>query len=86
MWQLRQQEEETVGIMTQQEAINVLDEFRKAFGALDRTRAMQAFNTLMTGKAMTNADNLAWQFQSALNVLKTIFDSMDNKGIPFPLN
>lgn len=73
--------------MTEQEAINVLDGFRKAFTALDRTKAMQAFNALMmTSKVVTSAHNLARDFGSALVTLKTVFDAMDKKGVRFPSN
>jgi hypothetical protein len=73
--------------MTEQEAINVLDGFRKAFRALDRTKAMRAFNALLiTGKVVTTADNLAREFGSALATLRTVFDAMDNKGFRFPSN
>jgi hypothetical protein len=73
--------------MTTQEAVNVLDEFRKEFRALGQTQAMQAFNALMiTGGVVTTAHNLARDFSSALATLKSVFDAMEQKGIQFPSN
>jgi hypothetical protein len=73
--------------MTEQEAINVLAGFRKAFRALNPTEAVQAFNALMnTGAVVTTAFNLASDFGSALATLKSVFDRMDDKGIRFPSN
>ena len=73
--------------MTEQEAIDVLDAFRKAFKALDRGKAVQAFNALLNNTpVMTTAFNLAGEFGSALATIATVFDRMDNKGIRFPSN
>jgi hypothetical protein len=71
--------------MTEQEAINVLSGFRKAFRALDQAKAMQAFNALMnTGGAVTSAFNLGLEFSGTLANLRNVFDAMDNEGIRFP--
>lgn len=73
--------------MTEQEAVDILSGFRKAFRALNQMEAMQAFNTLMnTSGVVTTNFNLAGDFASALATLKTVFDKMDNKGIRFPSN
>jgi hypothetical protein len=73
--------------MTEQEAINVLGGLRKAFRALDQSKAMQAFNALMnTGGVVTTAFNLGGDFSGALATLRSVFDAMDNKGIRFPSN
>jgi len=73
--------------MTEQEAINILDGFRKAFRALNQTEAMRAFNTLMnSGGAVTTAFNLCVYFSHALASLRSVFDAIENKGIRFPSN
>jgi hypothetical protein len=73
--------------MTDEEAINALDGFRKAFKTLGPTRAIQAYNTLMTNtRAMTTAFNLGSEFSRALTVIRSVFDAMENKGIRFPSN
>ena len=73
--------------MTKQEAIHVLDGFRKAFRTLDPTKAMQAFNALMnTDGVVTTNFNLAGDFSHALATLGSVFDAMDRKGIQFPSN
>lgn len=73
--------------MTKQEAIDVLNGFRKAFRTLDQMKAMQAFNALMNadGRVTTNF-NLAGDFSHALATLKSVFDAMERKGIGFPSN
>jgi hypothetical protein len=74
-------------VMTEQEAINVLDGFRKAFRALNPIEAMGAYNALMnSGGTMTTAFNLGRDFSHALATLKSVFDTMENKGIRFPSN
>jgi hypothetical protein len=73
--------------MTKQEAINVLDGFRKASRTLDPTKAMQAFNALMnTDGAVTTSFNLAGDFSHALVTLRSVFNAMERKGIQFPSN
>jgi hypothetical protein len=68
--------------MTQQEAINVLDGFRKAFRTLDAMKAQQAVNTLLNpGPVVTTGFIRAGEFSSALNTLRTIFGEMDRKGV-----
>lgn len=74
-------------MMTEKEAVGVLDGLRKASRALDPTRAMQAFNALAnSGRVMTSASNLGVDFSRALTALRTVFDAMENKGIRFPSN
>jgi hypothetical protein len=74
-------------VMTKQEAINVLDGFRKASRTLDPTKAMQAFNALMNADgAVTTSFNLAGDFSHALATLRSVFDAMERKGIQFPSN
>jgi len=73
--------------MTTQEAMDTLAGFRKAFRALDPTRAMQAINALLNpGPVVTTGFMQAREFASALSTLKTAFDAMDDKGIRFPSN
>ena len=68
--------------MTEQEAIAVLGGFRKAFRALDPTRAQQAVNALLNpGPAMSSGFRRARDFSSALSTLRMVFDEMDRKGI-----
>jgi hypothetical protein len=69
--------------MTTQEAIDTLAGFRKAFRALDPTKAMQAINALLnSGPVATAAGSMhARDFASVLSTLKAAFDAMDNKGI-----
>jgi hypothetical protein len=71
--------------MTKPEAINVLDEFHKAFRNLDTPKAMQAFNALMNADGIVTTNfALAGQFSSAMGILRAVFDAMDRKGIRFP--
>jgi hypothetical protein len=71
--------------MTEQEAIGVLAEFRKAFNALDQMKTMRAVNALLNpGPVVTTGALRAREFASALATLKTAFDEMDRKGIRFP--
>ena len=73
--------------MTDQEAIVVLDGFRKAFNGLDPTKTMQAVNALLNaGPVVTTGALRAREFSSALSTLRTVFDQMDRKGIRFPSN
>lgn len=73
--------------MTKQEAIHVLDGFRKAFRALDQVKAMQAFNTLMNADGIVTTNfNVAGDFSHALATLRSVFDAMERKGIGFPSN
>ena len=71
--------------MTEQEAIDVLAGFRKAFRALNSMQAVQAFNALMNSDGVVTTNFiLAGDLASALATLKTVFDRMDDKGIRFP--
>lgn len=68
--------------MTEQEAISVLDGFRKAFRALDVTKARQAVSALLNpGPVVTTGMMRAQEFSSALNTLKMVFDELDRKGV-----
>jgi hypothetical protein len=72
-------------VMTKQEAVNVLDGFRKASRTLDPTKAMQAFNALMNSDAvLTTSFKLAGDFSHALATLRSVFDAMERKGVQFP--
>jgi hypothetical protein len=74
-------------MMTKQEARNILDGLQKAFRALDRTKAQQAFNALMdSGGVVTTAFNLAVEFGAALETLKRVFDAIEKNGVRFPSN
>lgn len=67
--------------MTQQEAINILEGFRKAFRTLDAVKAQQAVNALLNpGPVVTTGMILARDFSTALNTLRTVFDEIDRKG------
>jgi hypothetical protein len=71
--------------MTQEEAIEVLDGFHKAFRALDPMKALHATNALLNpGPVMTTGALRAREFMSALNALRAAFDEMERKGIRFP--
>jgi hypothetical protein len=73
--------------MTKEEAINVLDGLQRAFKALDRAKAVQAFNTLVNTSGVVTTDfQLAGDFGGALNVLGRVFDAIDRKGIDFSSN
>ena len=72
-------------MITEQEAIDVLHGFRKAFKALDQTKTMQAVNALLNpGSVMTTGALRAKEFASALAALRATFDEIDRKGIRFP--
>ena len=72
--------------MTEQEATEVLDEFHKAFRALNQVKAMQAYNALMNNTGVvTTAFNLGGEFSRALAALRSVFDAMEKKGIRFSL-
>jgi hypothetical protein len=71
--------------MTRQEAINILDGFRRAFRELDRVKAFSAVNALVnTGTVVTRDSLLASKFSSALSDLARTFDAMDKRGVIFP--
>jgi hypothetical protein len=72
-------------MMTQQGAIEVLAEFRKAFRALNPVTAQQAVNALLnSGPVMGSGFRIAGEFASAMSALRSAFDAMDRKGIQFP--
>jgi hypothetical protein len=73
--------------LTKEEAINVLDGFRKALMALDPTRGRQAFNVLIddTGIVSTAMQRAA-DAGNALQTLKRAFQEIDGKGTQFPSN
>ena len=75
-------------VMTKEEAINVLNELRKAYLALDPTKARQAFAALLdTGKVENSAAHqLGTDYENALAGLKRVFDAMERKRIQFPSN
>ena len=67
--------------MTKQEAINVLDEFRKALMALDPTKGRQAFDALMNDtRVMTTAMQRAAEAGNALQTLRRAFEEIDHKA------
>jgi len=73
--------------VTEQEAVETLAGLRKAFKALNTTKAVQAFNALLnnTGKVTSNFQ-LAGDFSGSLGTLRRVFDEMDSKRIQFPSN
>jgi hypothetical protein len=73
--------------ITKQEAINVVDEFRKALMALDSTTGTQAFDALINDtRVMTTAAQRAADAGNALQTLGRAFQEIDGKCIRFPSN
>jgi len=74
-------------IMTKEEAINVLDGFRKALMALDPMKGRQAFDALINDtRAFSTATQRAADAGNALQTLRRAFEEIDRKGIGFPSN
>jgi hypothetical protein len=72
-------------MMTETEAVRVLDGLRKALRALKPMDAIQATNALLNpGPAMTSGFRRTGEFGSALTILRSAFDEMDRMGIQFP--
>jgi hypothetical protein len=70
--------------MTREEAIEILDEFRKALMALDPIEGRQAFDGLINGpRVMTTAMRRAADAGDALQTLRRAFEEIDRKGIRF---
>jgi hypothetical protein len=76
-----------VKVMTKEEAINVLDGFRKALMALDPTMGRQAFSALIddTGIVSTAMQRAA-EAGNALQTLRRAFQEIEGKGIRFSSN
>jgi hypothetical protein len=73
--------------MTEQEAIDVLDGFHKAFRALNRMKAQQAVNTLLiTRPSVSSGSSRAFEFSLAIAKIRSAFDELESKGIKFPSN
>jgi hypothetical protein len=73
--------------MTTQEAIGVLDEFRRALMTLDPTKGRQAFDALINDTAvMTTAMHRAAEAGHALLTLRRAFQETEDKGVQFAMN
>jgi hypothetical protein len=71
-------------MMTKEEAIEVLDDFHKAFRALNPMTAQQAVNALLnSGPVMGSGFRIAGEFASGFSALRSAFDEMERKGIRF---
>ena len=68
--------------MTKEEAITILDGFRKALVALDPIKGRQAFNMLMNNTPVIGtAMGRAAEAGNALQTLRRAFEEIDRKGI-----
>jgi hypothetical protein len=73
--------------MTKQEAVNVLDQFRKAFMTLGTIEGRNAFRVLIDDSVgATMAGERAAEAGRALDTLQRAFAEIDRKGIRFPSN
>ena len=74
-------------VMTKEEAIIVLDRFRKELMALDPIKGRQAFDALINDTSVVGtAMQRAAEAGNALQTLRRAFEEIDRKVFGFPSN